>query len=96
MQIKYLLKITHGAMKEPSLTIEQACILGHLYSSSAAMDFGDLAKIVGVPDSNMTRQLNYLGSNKLIQKARSAADDRKVLVTITETGCKRLHDMGIV
>jgi DNA-binding MarR family transcriptional regulator len=96
MHVSKLLKITHGAMNEPRLAIEDLCILGHLYSMSAAIDFGDLSRLVGGAPSFMSRRTDMLTSLKLIQKARSAKDDRKVLLTITEQGCKRLRDLGIV
>jgi DNA-binding MarR family transcriptional regulator len=96
MHVSKLLKITHGAMNEPALAVEDLCILAHLYSMSAAIDFGDLSRLIGGTPSFMSRRTDMLTNLKLTQKARSAKDDRKVLMTITEAGCKRLRDLGVV
>lgn len=75
------------------LSYVQFEILAHLADAQRPLTMTDLADVVVYSRSGLTHQAGLLERSGLITRASSAADQRVVVVTITEAGRARLTDV---
>lgn len=70
----------------------------HLVALTVLRDFGEraqsqLSDVLGIDATGVVALLNDLESRDLVERRRSAADRRRHIVVITETGCRRLAEI---
>lgn len=75
------------------LSYVQFEILAHLADAQRPLTMTDLADVVVYSRSGLTHQAGLLERSGLITRASSSADQRAVVVTITEAGRGRLADV---
>jgi DNA-binding MarR family transcriptional regulator len=76
-----------AALKDLGITSQQMGILFSLKSGVASTPF-ELSKLLGIDTGLMTRMLDKLETNGLLQRSRDAEDRRVVNLRMTEKGAK--------
>jgi DNA-binding MarR family transcriptional regulator len=83
-------------LHKPHMTPRQIYILGRLFIENAALSNGRLIEEMKVDEAVMTNNTKALAKKGYIIKARSAQNDRKVLLSITDLGTTLIREMGVL
>jgi DNA-binding MarR family transcriptional regulator len=83
-------------VEETGLTLGDFDVLVQLASAGGVLRMTDLAARVFSSRSNLTRRIDRLVTEGLVQRTSSVADGRGVVVSLTEAGMTRLRETAPV
>ena len=91
--LKYLfIRLAEVMCKEEGLTVLQAMML-FLIRSEGSVSVGELSGYLNITHSNSSTLCKKLEKDGLLSRKRSAADERTVMITVTEQGCEMIERM---